>query len=323
MSINRPNFAGNRYFLATWAAVREEQWRRICPGLARLDAVIGDENRKGHLPNIPKGIYLARMSTPTQQQLSGLVAASRRDGVLLLTITRPEARNALNPAILSALAESLDAAGRDGATRAVVIAGGADFSAGADIDVIAGHNPASYLGSITRRAFEAIRRCELPIVAAVSGYCLGGGCELALSCDIVIAGDDAVFGQPEINLGIIPGAGGTQLWRERTGLGAQAEAALLGGMIDAFTARRIGLVDAVVPAERVRDQALLRAGRLAGKAPLAMRAAKAALRARARMALESALDHEVALMAGLLGTADAREGTCAFLEKRPPRYEGR
>jgi enoyl-CoA hydratase/carnithine racemase len=263
------------------------------------------------------------LNPASQQAPAAPVTAIREGAVLLLTIMRPEARNALNPAILSSLARSLDEAGRDGATRAVVLVGGADFSAGADIDVIAGHNPASYLGSVTRRAFEAIRRSELPVIAAVSGYCLGGGCELALSCDLVIAGDDAVFGQPEINLGIIPGAGGTQLWRERAGLGAQADAALLGGMIDAFTARRLGLVDALVPAEHVRDQALALAQRLAAKAPLAVRAAKAALKARGRMALDPALDHEVSLMAGLLGTEDAREGTRAFLEKRAPKYEGR
>ncbi len=251
------------------------------------------------------------------------MSIARSGAVLLLAIERPEARNALNPAILSAIATAIDDAGRDGETRAVVITGEPDFSTGADIDVIAGHSPASYLGSVTRRAFEAIRRAELPLIAAVSGYCLGGGAELALACDIVVAGDDAMFAQPEINLGIMPGAGGTQLWRERAGLALQAEAVFFGEMIDAYTARRLGLVNAVVPTERVRDAALERARRLAQKAPLALKAAKAALRARGRMGLEAALDHEVALMAGLLGTEDAGEGVRAFLDKRPAAFRGR
>ena len=251
------------------------------------------------------------------------VASRLLDGVLTLTIERPEARNALNPAILSAIAAAMAAAARDPAVRVVVLAGGADFSAGADIDVIAGHNPASYLASPTRRAFDAIRACELPVIAAVSGYCLGGGCELALACDIVIAGDDALFGQPEIALGIIPGAGGTQLWRERGGAGFQAVAALEGGMIDAFAARRAGLVDTVVPAEHLAAHVARRAIKMASRAPLALRSAKAAMRARGRMGLDASLDHEVTIMAGLLATEDAREGTRAFLEKRAPRFGGR
>ncbi|WP_197279656.1 enoyl-CoA hydratase-related protein [Bosea sp. AAP35] len=245
------------------------------------------------------------------------------DGVLTLTIERPEARNALNPEILSALSGAMAAAALDPSVRVIVLAGGADFSAGADIDVIAGHNPASYLASPTRRAFDAIRACEKPMIAAVSGYCLGGGCELALACDIIIAADTAVFGQPEINLGIIPGAGGTQLWRERTGSGLQALAAFEGGLIDAFAARRSGLVDAVVRAEYLGAHVRRRARAMAEKAPLATATIKAALRARGRMSLDAALAHEVALMAGLLATEDAKEGTRAFLEKRPPRYGGR
>lgn len=251
------------------------------------------------------------------------VRSASADGVLTLTIERPEARNALNPAILTALARATAAAAIDPWVHVIVVAGGTDFSAGADIDVIAGHNPASYLASPTRRAFDAIRACEKPVIAAVSGYCLGGGCELALACDIVIAAEDALFGQPEINLGIIPGAGGTQLWRERAGAGLQAIAAFEGGIIDAFVARRAGLVDAVVPREKLAVHVRRRARAIAAKAPLATTTLKAALRARGRMPLDGALTHEVALMAGLLATEDAKEGTRAFLEKRAPRYGGR
>ncbi|WP_230533892.1 enoyl-CoA hydratase/isomerase family protein [Microvirga roseola] len=252
------------------------------------------------------------------------VRVERTDAVLILTIDRPAARNALNPGILERLAAELAAADQDPAIRAVVVTGGPkNFSAGADIDVLAGHSPASYMASPTRRAFESIARTEKPIVAGVAGFCLGGGCELALACDLIIAADNAVFGQPEINLGIIPGAGGTQLWRSRTGSGPQIEAALLGHFVDAWTARRIGLADEVVPAERIVEASLAKARAIAAKAPLASRAAKAALGSIATMNLHAALAHEVSLMAGLLGTEDAKEGTAAFLEKRPPQYHGR
>lgn len=255
---------------------------------------------------------------------NSFVKAERRGAVMLLVIDRPAARNALNPAILTALAEAMAVADQDPAIHAVALTGGPkNFSAGADIDTLSGHSPASYLASPTRRAFDSIFRTGKPIVAGVAGYCLGGGCELALSCDLIVAGDNAVFGQPEINLGIIPGAGGTQLWRERTGAGPQAEAALLGHLVDAWTARRIGLADQVVPAERIVEATLERASAIASKAPLASRTAKAALRSAGAMSLQAALAHEVALMAGLLGTEDAREGTRAFLEKRRPHFQGR
>jgi enoyl-CoA hydratase/carnithine racemase len=255
---------------------------------------------------------------------NSFVKAERRGTVLLLVIDRPAARNALNPVILTRLSEELAKADHDPAIHAVALTGGSkNFSAGADIDTLSGHSPASYLASPTRRAFESIFRTEKPIVAGVAGFCLGGGCELALSCDLIVAGDNAIFGQPEINLGIIPGAGGTQLWRERTGAGPQIQAALLGGLVDAWAARRMGLADEIVPAEHIVDATLEKAQAVASKAPLASRTAKAALRSADAMSLHAALTHEVGLMAGLLGTEDAQEGTRAFLEKRKPHFQGR
>lgn len=253
-----------------------------------------------------------------------LVKVERRDTVVLLVIDRPSARNALNPTVLIKLAEEMAAADRDPSVRAIALTGGPkNFSAGADIDTLSGHSPASYLASPTRRAFESIFRTEKPIVAGVAGFCLGGGCELALSCDMIVAGDNAIFGQPEIHLGIIPGAGGTQLWRDRTNAGPQNEAALLGGLVDVWTAKRIGLADEIVPAERIIEATLEKASAIASKAPLASRTAKAALRSAGAMNLHAALSHEISLMAGLLATEDAREGTRAFLEKRRPNYQGR
>lgn len=244
--------------------------------------------------------------------------------VRILRIDRPAARNALNAAILTALAARFRRADADDEVRAIVLTGGEEvFSAGADIDALSGHSPSSYLKSPNRAAFDAIRDTRKPVVAAVAGYCLGGGCEIALGCDFVVAADNAVFGQPEINLGIIPGAGGTQLWERRASAGLQAIAALRGATVDAFAARQHGLADAVVPAGAVVAAGVALAAELSEKAPLAMRAAKAAMRAVWSAPLHGSLRHETALMAGLLGTQDAREGVAAFLDKRPPRFEGR
>ena len=244
--------------------------------------------------------------------------------VAVIRIDRPQARNALNLAVLNALADAMAMADADDEVRAVLLTGGPDaFSAGADLDMLAGHTAATYPGSGNARAFEAIRATRKPVIAAVSGFCLGGGCEIALACDLVVASDTAMLGQPEIRLGIIPGAGGTQFWGRRAGAGPQALAALRGGMVDAFAARRLGLVDRVVPVAALEDAALALTQEIASHAPIATRAAKAAMRAAWTMPLSAALDHEVSLMAGLLATDDAAEGIAAFLEKRPAEFRGR
>lgn len=252
------------------------------------------------------------------------VRISIDEPLAIVRIDRPEARNALNQEVLAGLARAMADADADERVRAIVLTGGHDaFSAGADIDMLSGQTAASYPESEAARAFAAIRATRKPIVAAVSGFCLGGGCEIALACDVVIASDTAVFGQPEIRLGIIPGAGGTQLWGRRAGVGTQAMAALTGDPIGAFAARRLGVVDQVVPAGALERAASDFARHLASRAPLASRAAKKAMRASWTMPLAGALDHEVAVMAGLLASEDAHEGIAAFLEKRPAAFRGR
>lgn len=248
-----------------------------------------------------------------------------RDGAVgIVTMERPEARNALNVAMLEQLSACMRACDADPDLRCMVVTGGpAVFSAGADIDVLSSHTAASYPHSANRRAFDAIRATRTPVIAAVAGYCLGGGCEIALGCDLIIAADNALFSQPEINLGFIPGAGGTQLWARRSGDGMQARAALTGTMVSAYDARRAGLVEMVVPAAALADAALDLARGIAAKAPLAVLAAKASMRAPWGAPLNAALEHEVALMSGLLASSDAAEGIAAFLEKRSPKFEGR
>jgi enoyl-CoA hydratase/carnithine racemase len=251
------------------------------------------------------------------------IQESLRDGVCLLRMNRPEARNALNPALLRKLADGIEAGDNSAEVRAFVITGGASvFSAGADVSAFAGLTAATYTQSDNRRCFDRIRNARKPVVAAVSGFCLGGGCEIAFGADLILATDTARFGQPEIKLGIIPGAGGTQLWNERGGAGIQARAALLGDQIDGFEARRLGLVDRIVPAAALEAEALRTAARIAAQAPLAITAAKAAMRARWAAPLMASLDTEMLLMAGLMSSQDAAEGVRAFQEKRAPRFEG-
>ncbi|WBU56220.1 enoyl-CoA hydratase/isomerase family protein [Paracoccus sediminicola] len=259
-----------------------------------------------------------------QSRDSGVIGVDRRGHVVVIRIQRPEVRNALNLAVLEGLRDSLAEADRDDSVRVIVLTGGeGDFSAGADIDMLSGQTSAGYARSVNARCFKEIRRTEKPLVAAVSGFCLGGGCEIALACDVVIASDTARLGQPEIRLGIIPGAGGTQLWRRRAGDGVQSVAALGGAAIGAFTARRAGLVDRVVPCGGVIEEACQFGAELAKNGPLALPAAKRVMRASWNMSLSGTLDHEVSVMAGLLSSSDAAEGIAAFQQKRPPVFEGR
>jgi enoyl-CoA hydratase/carnithine racemase len=247
-----------------------------------------------------------------------------KDHVAVLTISRPRARNALSTDVLNGLRSGLDRAEEDGEVRAVVLTGGPRiFASGADIRELRQTTPADYLQSERLAAWLRFARFSKPSVAAVAGYVLGGGCELAMTCDLIVAADTAVLGQPEIRLGILPGAGGTQRWARVAGRFRAAELVLAGRNVGAWEAKQMGLVSSVVPAEAVVAAGLAAARSMAVHSPIAARLAKAALRSSEELPLTGALEHERALLGTLLSTDDHFEGIDAFLEKRPARFTGR
>jgi enoyl-CoA hydratase/carnithine racemase len=244
--------------------------------------------------------------------------------VAVITISRPEARNALSTDVLNGLRLGLDRAEEDDAVRAVVLTGGPRiFASGADIRELRKTTPADYLQSERLAAWLRFARFSKPSVAAVAGYVLGGGCELAMTCDLIVAADTAVLGQPEIRLGILPGAGGTQRWARVAGRFRAAELVLAGQTVGAWEAKQMGLVSAVVPAEAVVTAGIAAARSMSVHSPIAARLAKAAVRASEELPLTGALEHERALLGTLLSTDDHFEGIDAFLEKRPARFTGR
>lgn len=247
-----------------------------------------------------------------------------RDQIAVATIARPEARNALSTDVLRGLSDALDRAEHDDGVRAVVLTGGPQiFASGADIRELRAATPAGYLLSDRLAAWQRFGRFPKPTVAAVAGYVLGGGCELAMSCDFIVAADNAVLGQPEIRLGIIPGAGGTQRWSRVAGRFRAAELVLGARNVDAWTAQQMGLVNQVVPAECVVEAGVAMAATVTVHSPVAARLGKAALRASEEMPMTGGLDHERSLLTTLLSTDDHLEGIDAFLEKRSARFTGR
>ncbi|MDG4771037.1 enoyl-CoA hydratase-related protein [Solwaraspora sp. WMMD792] len=252
------------------------------------------------------------------------VLAEREDAVAVVRLNRPDRRNALTTDTMHDLVDALAAADADPQVRAIVLTGGSQtFASGADVRELLALDTARYLDSPRVGAWRRIMSVGTPLVAAVAGPVLGGGCELALACDLVVAADNAVFGQPEIRLGIMPGAGGTQRWARVAGRFVAAEVVLLGRTVDAWRARDLGLVHRVAPRERVVQVGVEVARELAGFGPIATRQARAAVRATEETPLSAGLDLERAMLAGLLGTADRTEGITAFLDKRPPRFQGR
>ena len=247
------------------------------------------------------------------------------DGVAIITLDRPEVLNALDFSLLDALADALEELDRDPACRAVVLTGSGDraFAAGADIRELAGQTSASLASGGRFAAWDRIAAIRTPIVAAVRGYALGGGCELAMACDLIVAGEDAQFGQPEISIGVMPGAGGTQRLTRAIGAAKALEMILTGRPISAREAGARGLVSLVVPAEATREAALDLAGRIAAMPPLAVVAAKAAVRRAEELPLTAGLAAERSAFFALFDTDDQAEGMAAFIEKRQPVWKGR
>jgi enoyl-CoA hydratase len=246
--------------------------------------------------------------------------------IATVTINRPDKRNALNTPTRTALVAALDELERNREVRAVILTGAGDkaFVAGADIGEFEGNTPVDqYRIMSARSVYGAADRFPKPLIAAINGFCLGGGCELAMACDIRLAADGAKFGQPEINLGILPGGGGTQRLPRLVGLGAAFRLLYTGDMIDAAEALRIGLVDEVVPAADLMNQARALAQKIAAKSPVALSLIKEAVRSSTRMPLDEGVRHEATLFGLAFSSEDKREGVAAFLAKRPPEFTGR
>jgi enoyl-CoA hydratase len=258
---------------------------------------------------------------------SGGVLVDAGGAVATVTIDRPQARNALDAPTLRELLAAFEALAASPLLRCVILTGAGDksFVAGADIKQMAGLGPreARAFAELGHDLGDAIEALSAPVIAAVGGYALGGGCELALACDFIYASATARFGQPEVNLGVIPGFGGTQRLARRVGIGQARELIYTGAIISAEEALRIGLVNAVVEPEQLMARVRAVADTIVRKAPLAIADAKRAMRRGADMPLPQAHELERQLFAGLFATADQKEGMQAFLDKREPKFQGR
>jgi enoyl-CoA hydratase/carnithine racemase len=252
------------------------------------------------------------------------IELQRYEQVAVVRLNRPERRNALSPAVLEELADAIGSLDADESVRCIVIAGTDEvFAAGADIKAMAERSFQEVLEASTMPFWQRVADCRTPLVAAVSGYALGGGCELALLCDLIVASDTAEFGQPEVTLGIIPGGGGTQRLARVLGKQRTMELVLTGRRIDAKEALRLGFVNVIASRRNWLTDAIELAERIARRPPLAVKLAKQAVLAADEMALTAGLAHERRLYELAMATEDRVEGMQAFLEKRRPKFEGR
>jgi enoyl-CoA hydratase len=253
-----------------------------------------------------------------------LVLVERDDPIALVTLNRPKQLNALSEPLMEELVARLQELDRDAAVRCIVLAGSERaFAAGADIGEMADATAMEMLYARRVERWDAIRKLWTPLVAAVSGFCLGGGNELAMSCDVIVASESAKFGQPETRLGIIPGAGGTQRLTRAVGKAKAMDVILSGRFLDAREAERAGLVSRVVAREAWLEEAKRVAREIASKGPVAQRLAKEAVNRAYETSLEHGLEHERRLLYLAFASDDAREGLTAFAEKRDPEFKGR
>ncbi len=247
------------------------------------------------------------------------------DNIGIVTLNRPEALNAFNNQLMNELTDCLKSLEKNDAIGAIIITGSQKaFAAGADIKEMAPLTfESAYKNEFITSNWEEVTRCRKPVIAAVSGFALGGGCELAMMCDFIIAGENAKFGQPEIKLGVIPGAGGTQRLVHAIGKSKAMEMILTGGMIDAFEAEKAGLVARVVPTEELLEHAKETAKKIASFGRLSTLAAKEAVNRAFETSLSEGIRFERRLFHGLYGTKGQIEGMDAFINKRKPDFSGK
>jgi enoyl-CoA hydratase len=263
-------------------------------------------------------------SGPVSDDPLVLVERQPEKRTALVRLNRPKQLNALNGAVMDALCGSLEELDRDAGVRVIVVTGNERaFAAGADIGEMAGASPIDMLVTNRIGQWDRIRKITKPVIAAVNGWALGGGCELAMTLDLIVAGEGAKFGQPEINIGVIPGAGGTQRLTRAIGKSKAMRMVLTGEPITAREAEAAGLVALITQDELVVEDALALAATMAQKSPLALRLAKEAVNAAYEMSLTDALAHERRLFYLLFASDDQKEGMAAFLEKRTPDFTGR
>jgi len=253
------------------------------------------------------------------------ITADSRGTVGVITLNRPKAMNALSQQMVAEIGRALDLFEADEHIGAVIITGSDKaFAAGADIKEMAAMTFAqTYLGNFITKGWEAVSQARKPIIAAVAGYCLGAGCEVAMMCDIILAADTAKFGQPEITIGVIPGAGGTQRLPRAVGKAKAMEMVLTGRMMDAQEAERSGLVSRVVPAAELLDEAFKVAQRIASMGRAAVYAAKEAVNTAFESSLAEGIHFERRMFHAMFATEDQKEGMAAFAEKRQPSFKNR
>ena len=255
------------------------------------------------------------------------ILTSREGGIVTITLNRPDKLNALNAQLVSDLLKTMHELEKDHDVRAAIVTGAGEkaFAAGADIQAMSTMTvaQAKAFANMGHRLGALLESVHFPVIAAVNGFALGGGCEIALACDFIYASDKAKLGQPEVNLGVIPGFGGTQRLARRVGIARARELVMTGDMVDAETALRIGLVNAVVPHAELMTKVREVAQKIAGKAPLAIAQCKRVLERGLDVPLPIANELEAQAFASLFGSTDQREGMSAFLEKRKASFLGK